>query len=138
MKSPPPRLRTLLWRGIRCRCPQCGRGRVFKRWLTMHENCHDCGLKYLRDQGDLWAYIIVLDRAAFILPLIAMLYFRLYNPHSIWFVLFAATVLFGLIYTAPHRNGLCLGVDYFIRCKWGDLSADTSESSKPNEPPAEG
>ena len=124
MNTGAPKLTILLWRGARCRCPQCGQGRLFKHWLAMHEHCGPCGLRYLRDQGDLWGYIIVLDRLAFILPLIAMLYFRLYNPHSIWFVIFAVGLLVTLFATTPHRNGICLGVDYFIRRKWGDLSED--------------
>lgn len=98
---------------------------MFKHWLALHDHCETCQLRYLRNQGDLWAYLIVLDRLAFILPLIAMLYFRLYNPHSIWFVVFAVGLVAMLLYTTPHRNGLCLAVDYFIRCRWGDLAEDS-------------
>jgi uncharacterized protein (DUF983 family) len=129
MTENPPRLRTVLGRGLCRRCPACGRGAVFQRWLTMHERCGHCGLQYLRDQGDLWAYVIVVDRVLFILPLIAMLYFRLYNPYSVWFGLFAVTLVGALFGTMPQRNAMCLGVDYYIRRKWGDL-ADPGDAPK--------
>ena len=124
MTEASPKLKTVLARGARRRCPRCGKGPIYKRWLTMHESCSACGIKYLENQGDLWGVLLALDRALFILPVIVMIYFRLYNPGSIWFIVFIATVFFGFIFTTPHRNGMGLGVDYYIRCKFGDLSPE--------------
>ena len=126
MSEPIPRLRSVLWRGLRRRCPRCGQGRVFAGWVKLHDRCTVCDLKYLNDQGDLWAYLVAVDRALFILPLIVMIYFRLYIPDSIWFYILAAVLLFLFIWTLPHRNGMSLGVDYLIRRKWGDLSDEAS------------
>jgi uncharacterized protein (DUF983 family) len=121
MNEPIPKLRTVLGRGMRRRCPQCGQGKVFKGWLKMHDRCDVCGLQYLSNQGDLWVYLVAVDRALFILPLIVMIYFRLYNPTSVWYYLFCAGLMVGFFYTLPHRNGMSLGVDYLIRRKHGDL-----------------
>ena len=119
-----PSLRTVLWRGVRRRCPQCGQGPVFRHWLAMHDHCAVCNLHYLPDQGDLWAYVVAVDRALFILPLIAMIFFRLYNPHSVWFYIFSIVLLLAFVFTMPRRNGMCLGIDYWMRRKWGDLAKD--------------
>jgi uncharacterized protein (DUF983 family) len=121
MTDPLPRLRTVLWRGSRRRCPQCGQGPIYKGWVKLHDHCPHCRLKYLNDQGDLWAYLVAVDRALFILPLIVLIYFRLYLPESIWFYLFIGAIMVGFVYTLPHRNGMALGVDYLIRRKSGDL-----------------
>jgi len=121
MNEPIPRLKTLLWRGWRKKCPQCGQGPLFQRWNRLHEHCPVCGLKYLENEGDLWGYILFADRALFILPLIVMIYFRLYNPNSPWFFVFGGGLLFGLIYTLPHRTGMSLALDYLVRRKSGDL-----------------
>lgn len=133
MNEPIPKLKTILWRGLCRRCPRCGQGAVFKNFLRMHDDCASCGLKFLHDQGDLWVYIIVVDRALFILPLVGMLYLKLYNPHSVWFVVFGVTLLGFLFGTVPHRNAMCLGIDYWARHKWGDLSPKTKppESASP-------
>ena len=117
-----PSLRTLLWRGCRKKCPQCGQGAIYRRWNTLRENCEVCGLRLLTDQGDLWGFLLLVDRALFILPLIVLIYFQLYNPGSIWFYVFAGALLLGLVVTLPHRNGLSLALDYLIRRKCGDLA----------------
>lgn len=32
--------------GLRCRCPRCGEGRLFRGFLTLDEQCEACGLDY--------------------------------------------------------------------------------------------
>src|SRR5437763_15805 len=68
-----PRLRTLLWRGMHQRCPQCGQGPIFTGWIKVCDRCSICGLQYLPDQGDVLAFQVVVDRALFIFPLIVLL-----------------------------------------------------------------
>ncbi|MFK7931353.1 MAG: DUF983 domain-containing protein [Myxococcota bacterium] len=34
------------------RCPVCGKGALFKGWLTLHETCEVCGSRYFRDPGN--------------------------------------------------------------------------------------
>ena len=127
MNTPLPKLKTVLWRGWRLRCPQCGEGNIYKGWVSLHDRCPNCQLQYLRDQGDLWAYLVAADRALFIFPMVIMIYFRLYIPDSNWFYVLVVTLLIGFVWTLPHRNGMCLGVDYLIRRKWGDLSDEATE-----------
>jgi len=99
----------------------------------MHDRCSHCDLKYLADQGDLWAYLVVIDRAFFLFPLVVLIYFRLNNPATFWFYFSSAAVVFGLVYTLPHRNGLGLGLDYLVRRNWGDL-AEPENSPKQKDP----
>ncbi|MBS0560188.1 MAG: DUF983 domain-containing protein [Proteobacteria bacterium] len=38
---------------LRCRCPRCGRGALFKGVLTIRESCPECGLDFSgQDAGD--------------------------------------------------------------------------------------
>jgi len=131
---PIPNLRTLIRRGLCRRCPQCGEGRIFSGWVKMHERCGWCGLKYLANEGDLWAYLILIDRALFLFPLVVLIYFRLNNPESIWTWIIAGALVVLFLYTLPHRNALSLGIDYVIRRKWGDLADNDAESSEPFDP----
>jgi uncharacterized protein (DUF983 family) len=41
----------ILARGLRLRCPHCGRERLFVSGFRMHERCATCGLRYEREQG---------------------------------------------------------------------------------------
>jgi uncharacterized protein (DUF983 family) len=38
-------------RGLRLRCPVCGRGKMFTGFFTMEERCPSCGLDLRREQG---------------------------------------------------------------------------------------
>lgn len=42
---------TLLWRGLRRRCPVCGEGGLFRGWFTMVDDCPRCGLHFERVEG---------------------------------------------------------------------------------------
>ncbi|MCA1833860.1 MAG: DUF983 domain-containing protein [Actinomycetota bacterium] len=41
----------LLARGIRRKCPRCGRGNLFRGWFTIVETCPQCGLRFEREEG---------------------------------------------------------------------------------------
>ena len=127
-----PALRTVLGRGLRKRCPHCGEGNVFKGWIKMHDNCSACGLRFLGNQGDLMAYLVVVDRGVFIFPLIALIYIRLYRDYSATFyVVVCVGLIVAFFATLPVRNSLGLGLDYLSRRKWGDLS-ETEAASSPD------
>jgi len=44
-------LGTALKRGLLLRCPLCGDGRLFRRFISMHERCSNCGFKFERGPG---------------------------------------------------------------------------------------
>lgn len=122
VRPPVPPLRTLLWRGCRKKCPQCGQGPLYQGWIKLHEQCPACGLKYLPDQGDLWGALLFLDRVLFIVPLIVLVYFRQQHSSMAWVLGVGAVIFLGLILTVPHRNGMSLAIDYLVRRKEGDLA----------------
>jgi uncharacterized protein (DUF983 family) len=115
MGEPSPSLWTLIARGARRRCPQCGQGPLFKRLNIMHDRCAVCGLRYLENQGDLFGYLFVLDRALFVVPLLAMVFFRVYVPSSSWFYVVFAVLMVALIVTLPQRTGISIALDYLLR-----------------------
>ena len=39
------------WAILKLRCPKCCQGKVFARWLTMHEACPHCGASFRREPG---------------------------------------------------------------------------------------
>ncbi len=47
--------------GIKCRCPRCGRGKLFKGILDIKESCPSCHLDYsFADAGDGPAVFVIL------------------------------------------------------------------------------
>ena len=55
-----PRLSTLKT-GLACRCPRCGKGPLFKGYLTLQTECPACGLSYaFADPADGPAFFVML------------------------------------------------------------------------------
>ena len=52
---------SLLRSGLGCKCPRCGRGRLFSGYLTVADKCDLCGLNFEgQDAGDGPAVFIIL------------------------------------------------------------------------------
>jgi uncharacterized protein (DUF983 family) len=43
--------RVVVLRGLRLRCPVCGRGRLFATYFKMNANCPCCGVGFAREHG---------------------------------------------------------------------------------------
>jgi uncharacterized protein (DUF983 family) len=47
-------------RGFMCRCPHCGKGPLFKGFLTVVDRCRDCGEEFHHHRADdLPAYLVI-------------------------------------------------------------------------------
>jgi uncharacterized protein (DUF983 family) len=84
-----------------CRCPQCGKGKLFQGFLTLRPRCESCGLDYdFVDAGDGPAVFVILG-AGFIVVFAALLVEVLYQPpfwlHAVlWLPLILVTTLMPL------------------------------------------
>lgn len=54
------RIRRLLGRAFRLRCPDCGEGALFSGWIKLRTKCDGCGLHFERGEHDhfLGAYLL--------------------------------------------------------------------------------
>lgn len=48
---PRPTFETLVWRGLRLRCPRCGQGKLFCGIIKMNGACPHCHFKFERPPG---------------------------------------------------------------------------------------
>lgn len=62
-------------------------------------------------------FLLVLDRAVFIFPPIVIIYFGLLaSSIGVTVVAFVALIAV-LIYTTPHRYGICVALDWITRAE---------------------
>jgi uncharacterized protein (DUF983 family) len=111
---------TALRRGLRKRCPHCGEGRLFDGWTHL-ERCSACGLVFVRNPGDTWAFTIIGDRLP-IGAMIVLIYFgvgRLNRPLGVAMLIVCA--LLGVV-TTPNRLGVGIALHYLSRVYWPDPS----------------
>jgi uncharacterized protein (DUF983 family) len=116
--SPWKLARTALRRGVLKRCPHCGNGRLFSGWSHI-DRCSSCGLVFVRNPGDTWAFTILGDRLP-IAVMIVVVYFGVGRlPGSLGP---AILVMLGalLVWTAPNRWGAGIALHYLSRLYWPD------------------
>jgi uncharacterized protein (DUF983 family) len=66
--------------GLACRCPACGKGKLFQNFLGLRQRCESCGLDYsFADAGDGPAIFVILF-AGFIVVGAALLVEVMYQP----------------------------------------------------------
>jgi uncharacterized protein (DUF983 family) len=99
--------------GLKCRCPQCGRGKLFRGFLSLQDRCAACGLDYgFIDAGDGPAVFVILF-AGFVVVACALIVEVAYQPPfwvhaSLWLPLVLLTTL------GPLRlmKGLLIALQY--------------------------
>lgn len=107
-------------RGLRCRCPRCGEGRLFDGFLTLREKCERCGLSYgFADAGDGPA-IFVIFIAGFIVVFSALITEILYQP-PFWLhaLLWGPMILAVTLLPLRSMKGLLIALQYHHKAAEG-------------------
>ena len=111
-------INTALWRGLRKRCPHCGEGRLYSGWSQL-ESCSTCGLVYVRNPGDTWAFTIIGDRLP-IAVIIVSIYFGVMRSHRQLGLALGVVSVALLVWTARNRWGAGIALHYLSRVYWPD------------------
>ncbi len=88
-------------RGIACRCPRCGGGKLYAGFLTLAPRCDACGLDYaFIDAGDGPAIFIIMIAGAIVVACALIVEVKYQPPFwlhaALWLPLIAATTLLPL------------------------------------------
>ncbi len=108
--------------GLRCRCPRCGKGRLFNGFLELAPRCESCQLDFsFADSGDGPAVFVILI-AGFLVVFAAMFVEILWRPPywlhaALWLPLILIATL-GLLRPA---KGLMVALQYHHKAEEGRL-----------------
>lgn len=84
--------------GLRCRCPRCGRGRLFQGLLAVAPVCESCGLDLKKeDSGDGPAVFVILILGALVVPLAIAVEVLFHPPEWVHMALWPPVVLVGAV-----------------------------------------
>jgi uncharacterized protein (DUF983 family) len=122
MPNAPVPLSTTILRGLACKCPRCGEGKLFEGFISLRPSCSACGLDYgFIDAGDGPAVFIILI-AGFVVVFCALIVEVIYQPpfwlHAVlWLPLVLLTTL------APLRSmkSLLIALQFHHKAQEGRL-----------------
>lgn len=100
--------------GLRCACPRCGKGKLFRGFLTLPPSCEACGLDYgFADSGDGPA-VFIMFIAGFIVVGAALATEVIYHPpywvHAVLWLPLILIVTLGLL---RPMKGLMIALQFY-------------------------
>ncbi len=119
-------------RGLRCRCPNCGEGKIFRAFLKVADNCSECGQDFSGHRADdLPAYLVIVVVGHIIVP-IALWIETNYAPSMLLQLAFYLpfTLIASLLLLQPVK-GAVVGLQWAFRMHGFDESrpADVEEGT---------
>ena len=113
---PGPTTGRILLRGLGGRCPRCGKGRLFERYLKFVERCDACDLGFAgHDVGDGPVVPATMVLGGVIVGLALMLEKSLAPPLWVHAVLWTPLVIILTLAILPRLKGLSVGLQYRFR-----------------------
>ena len=104
--------------GLRCGCPRCGKGKLFRGFLTVPPHCEVCELDYgFADAGDGPA-VFIMFLAGFIVVGAALVTEVLYRPpywvHAVLWLPLILIITLGLL---RPMKGLMIALQYYHKAE---------------------
>ena len=108
--------------GLGCKCPRCGRGRLFDGFLKVAGRCSACGLDLTKqDSGDGPAVIVIFLLGALVVPLALLLEFKVEPPLWVHLMIWPVVVLGGALAMLRPLKGLMIALQYKNKASEGGL-----------------
>jgi uncharacterized protein (DUF983 family) len=116
-----PTIRT----GLACRCPRCGKGKLFNGFLSLRPRCEACGLDYnFADAGDGPAVFIILIAGFIVVGCALVVEFNYAPPFWVHVLLWGPLILATTLLPLRPMKGLMIALQYHHRAAEGRLESD--------------
>tara|TARA_R110000850_G_scaffold38653_1_gene100516 strand:+ start:254 stop:694 length:441 start_codon:yes stop_codon:yes gene_type:complete len=112
---PRPALPAIL-RGFRGRCPACGTGRLFRRFLKITDNCSVCGEDFSHHQADdAPPYFTIMIVGHIVVPLMLWLELEYLPPLWVHATIWPALTLLLSLWFLPRIKGAVVSWQWALR-----------------------
>jgi uncharacterized protein (DUF983 family) len=115
----------IVFRAVHWRCPNCGRGRLFRGVFRMLLRCPECGLSYFPEQG-YYIGAMIINYAATTAVIVTIFLFSLLFPdftmlstNSKILLWIGFAIALSLLLTR-HAYSFWLGIDFWIKPRQPD------------------
>lgn len=108
--------------GLTCRCPRCGKGRVFSGFLKVAPVCNVCGLDLAKvDTGDGPAVFVIMLVGFLVVGLALWVEVKFEPPYWVHFVLWLPTILIACFGLLPPFKATLISLQYRHKAQEGRL-----------------
>ena len=123
-----PTLTESALRGLACKCPRCGKGRLFSGFLTLRTMCDACGLDYaFIDAGDGPAVFIILFAGAIVVGAALIVEVKYQPPFWVHAALWLPLILAVTLWPLRAMKSLLIALQFHHRAAEGRLIARKPE-----------
>jgi uncharacterized protein (DUF983 family) len=107
---------TALKRGLRCRCPRCGEGKLFRAFLKVDDHCAVCALDFTPHRADdLPAYLVIVIVGHIVVPLALMIETNYSPPVALQLSIYLPITLIASLLLLQPVKGAVVGVQWALR-----------------------
>jgi uncharacterized protein (DUF983 family) len=111
--------------GLTCRCPRCGKGRLFRAFLDVRPRCESCGLDFtFADSGDGPAVFIILLAGLVVVFAALVIELRYHPPYWVHAALWVPLILAVTLLPLRPMKGLMIALQYHHRAAEGRIERD--------------
>lgn len=108
--------------GLTCSCPRCGRGKLFKGFLTVAPACTNCGLDYsFDDSGDGPVVFIILAAGSLVVGLALWVELAFAPPFWVHALLWTPLVLISTLGLLRPLKATLIALQYAKQAEQGRL-----------------
>jgi uncharacterized protein (DUF983 family) len=122
MTTQPVTLMQTVLRGLACRCPRCGQGKLFSGFLTLRPRCEACELDYaFIDTGDGPAIFIMMIAGAIVVGAALIVEVKYQPPYWVHAVLWLPLILVTTLLPLRAMKSLLIALQFHHKAAPGRL-----------------
>jgi len=119
---PPVTLAQTVLRGLACRCPRCGRGKLFEGFLSLRRRCEACDLDYaFIDTGDGPAIFIMMIAGAIVVGAALIVEVKYQPPFWVHAALWGPLILVTTLLPLRAMKSLLIALQFHHKAAPGQL-----------------
>ena len=117
-----PTLSQIVLRGLACKCPRCGKGKLYTGFLTLRPRCDSCGLDYaFIDAGDGPAVFIIMIAGAIVVAAALIVEVKYQPPFWVHAVLWLPLILATTLLPLRSMKALLIALQFHHKASEGRL-----------------
>jgi uncharacterized protein (DUF983 family) len=122
MTAQPVTLQQTILRGLACRCPRCGQGRLFNGFLNLKPRCEACELDYaFIDTGDGPAIFIMMLAGAIVVAAALIVEVKYQPPFWVHAALWLPLILVTTLLPLRAMKSLLIALQFHHKAAPGQL-----------------